>query len=84
MPTTFETMNARRLERKFTPRNRMASSFSDTPIESQLNLIRGWVAIAGETHGEDCAEAWQQVKRLANELEQKADRFATNWQAPTV
>jgi hypothetical protein len=74
----------RRQLRTITPRNRMHSSFDNVPIEGQLNLIRGWVAIAGETHGEDCAEAWQQVKRLANNLERRADEFATNWQAPTL
>lgn len=44
------------------------------PTDAHVDLLRMWVAIAGESDGPACAEAWATVVRLSHALALRASR----------
>lgn len=46
----------------------------EIPIESQTDLLRVWIQLAGESKGRECAEAWATVRRIAHAMEIRAAR----------
>jgi len=67
------------IKKNISRRDQLENEIELQPVESHVNLLRCWIAIAGETNGPACAHAWQNVRRLSHALEIRAARYARSW-----
>ena len=67
------------IKKNISRRQQQQNEIEAQPLKVHLDLLAMWVQMAAESHGENCADAWLNVRRLSHALEVRAARYTRTW-----